>query len=160
MKTCERLDYCPHILIITLVFPRSGPTFPNSVSISKIGTSGDLHSTIKGHASHHLRTCIITSKALHQNIRTGSASSHPRTCITPSRPASGHPYSWWNFPFWLHPLFEIGSQLFQAVSVLLLLCCYMRLMCCWSMLEYFSMSLVCRLCILCSVLNRAFSLEI
>ena len=117
MKTSERLDYCPHIQPITLIFLKSVPTFPDRVSISEICSSGDLHRTIRGPASHHpptgpasyrMWTCIRTSEDLHQNIG-GPASEHPRTCIrtsrsashhpgtcmsciTPSEPASGHPY--------------------------------------------------------------------
>ena len=89
MKTWERLDYCPHIQPITLIFLTSVPTFPDIVFVSKICTSMDLHSTIQGPASHHPRTCITPSVDLHQNIR-GPASGHTRTCITLSRPASGH----------------------------------------------------------------------
>ena len=50
MKTFERLDNCPHIKLIALTFPKSAPTFPNSVSVSKICTSGDLHGSIQGPA--------------------------------------------------------------------------------------------------------------
>ena len=41
-----RLDNCPHTQSITLIFPKSAPTFPKSVSISKICTSGDLHNLL------------------------------------------------------------------------------------------------------------------
>ena len=86
MKTFERLDYCPHIQPITLIFPKSAPTFHDCVSVSKICTSGDLHRTIRGPASHHPRTCITPSVDLHHTIR-GPASEHLdlhqaiRTCI-------------------------------------------------------------------------------
>ena len=90
MKTFDRLDYCPYIQTITFIFSKSAPTFSGRVSVSKICTSGDLHHTIWGPASHHPRTCITPSKDLYHTIQ-GPASHHPRTCITPSRPASGHP---------------------------------------------------------------------
>ena len=75
MKTFVRLDYCPHIQPITLIFPKSVPTFYGWVSVSKICTSGDLHRTIRGPASHHPRTCITPSVDLHHTIR-GPAAEH------------------------------------------------------------------------------------
>ena len=86
MKTFERLNYCPHMQPITLIFPQSASTFHDCVSVSKICTSGDLHRTIHGSASHHPRTCITPSMDLHHTIR-GHASEHLdlhqaiRTCI-------------------------------------------------------------------------------
>ena len=66
------------------------------VSVSKICTSWDLHRTIQGPSSHHLRTCIRTSGPASEHPRTcirtsRPASHHPGICITPSEPASGHP---------------------------------------------------------------------
>ena len=98
MKTFDRLDYCPYIQTITFIISKSAPTFSGRVSVSKICTSGDLHHTIRGPASHHPRTCITPSEALHHTIR-GPESHHLRTCITPSEdlhhtirgPASQHP---------------------------------------------------------------------
>ena len=77
MKTCERLDYCPHIQPIKLIFSKNAPIFPDSVSVSKI-------CTIRGPALHHPQTRTRTSEDLHQTNR-GPASDHPRTCIKPSR---------------------------------------------------------------------------
>ena len=76
MKTFDRLDYCPYIQTITFIFSKSAPTFSGRVSVSKICTSGDLHHTIRGPASHHPRTCIAPSEDLHHTIQT---------CIRPSR---------------------------------------------------------------------------
>ena len=90
MKTWERLDYCPHIQPITWIFLKSVPTFPDRVSVSKICTSGDLHRTIRGPASHHPRTCITPSADLHHTIR-GPASEHPDLHRTIQGPASHHP---------------------------------------------------------------------
>ena len=74
MKTCDKLDYCPHIQPITFPSQKNPPFCPDRVSVSKFCTSGtcitpseDLHHTIRGPASHHPRP----------------ASHHPRTCITP-----------------------------------------------------------------------------
>ena len=50
MKTSERLDYCPHIQPIRLIFPKSAPTFHVCVSVSKICTSGDP--LFKGRLQH------------------------------------------------------------------------------------------------------------
>ena len=86
MKTFERLDYCPHIQPITLIFPKSAPTFHGCVSVPKICTSGDLHRTIRGPASHHPRTCITPSVDLHHTIH-GPASVH-LDLHQPSGPAS------------------------------------------------------------------------
>ena len=98
MKTFDRLDYCPYIQTITFIFSKSAPTFSGRVSVSKICTSGDLHHTIRGPASHHPRTCITPFEDLHHTIRR-PASHHLRTCITSSEdllhiirgPASHHP---------------------------------------------------------------------
>ena len=80
MKTCEKLAYYPNLQPITLIFAKSGASFPNSVSVSK------------GLASQQPRTFIRTSKDLHQSIQE-PASEHPhlykaihlhhtvRTCI-------------------------------------------------------------------------------
>ena len=53
MKTYEWLDYCPHIPPITWISAKSVPTFPASVSISKICTSRDLHCTIHAFSTSH-----------------------------------------------------------------------------------------------------------
>ena len=75
MKTGERLDYYPNLQTITSIFPKSGPTFPNGVSVSKLCTSRDLHQSIKGLASQ----------------QPASESEHPRTCIRAShRPHLQH----------------------------------------------------------------------
>ena len=91
MKTCDRLDYCPHIQPITFPSQKNLPFCLNRVSVSKFCTSGtcitpseNLHLTIRGPALHHLRTCITPSEDLQHTIR-GPASDHPRTCIRPSK---------------------------------------------------------------------------
>ena len=102
VKTWDRLDYCPHIQQKTLFFQKGGSTFPDSVFVFKMCTSGDLHHPIRRPASHHLGaashhpricithlgicitlsgTCITPFWELHHTIR-GSASPHPGICIT------------------------------------------------------------------------------
>ena len=120
METCERLDYCLHIRLITLIFPKlqmcsyyprqcvrlynlhiQGPVSQHSRTC--ITQSMDLLQNLQGPASDHpdlhkpsrdlhhtIRTCIRTSKDLHQNIRT--CINHLGTCITPSGPASHNSY--------------------------------------------------------------------
>ena len=76
MKTCDKLDYCPHIQPITFPSQKNPPFCPDRVSVSKFCTSEtcitpseDLHHTIRGPASHHPRTCITPSKDLQQIIQ-------------------------------------------------------------------------------------------
>ena len=60
MKTCGRLGYCTHIQPLTLISPKSAPTFPDIVSVPKICASGsyislsnDLNHAICRPASEH-----------------------------------------------------------------------------------------------------------
>ena len=89
MKSFERLDYCPHIQPLTLIFLKSVPTFHDCVSVSKLFTSRDLHHTFPGPASQYPRTCITPSVDLHQSI-WGPESEHPDLHRTIQGPASHH----------------------------------------------------------------------
>ena len=105
--TFDRLDYCPYIQTITFIFSKSAPTFSGRVSVSKICTSGDLHHTIQGPASHHPRTCITPSRP---------ASGHPGTCITPSKDlqAMRHKLFYHNCSGWIKK--EAGTKSIQSAQ--------------------------------------------
>ena len=107
IKICEKLDYCTNIQQITLIFPKSDPTFLDSDSVSKICTYRDLHRSIWGPASEHPRTCIRTSGLHHFTI----------TLMTSYRKRTGEnqynwhnkwneTHNWWNDHFWVDALFK------------------------------------------------------
>ena len=86
-KTFESLNHCRHNQSIILNFTEV--LLPNSISVSNICTSEDLHRIICEPTSKHSRTCIRTSEDLHQNIRTCIKLARDLgTFIKPSRPAS------------------------------------------------------------------------